>query len=186
MNYRRILFVMAAFLLTLTPVGAQELESSFTLGPGDVLQVSVWKDEALTKEVLVTPDGYISLPLVGQIKAAGKTVKQVQEELKKGLKKYVPDSPVTVALRQLNSRKVYVVGKVNNPGTNLLQGKMTVMQALAASGGFTRFADKDDIVILRNYNGENEAVQFDYTEVSKGNDLESNITLMPGDTIVVP
>jgi polysaccharide export outer membrane protein len=186
MRYWVIFILVAAFLLTLSPLRAQELTSPFTLGPGDVLQVSVWKDEALTREVLVTPDGYISFPLIGQVKAAGKSVKEVQAKLKEGLEKYVPDSPVTVALRQLNSRKIYVVGKVNKPGTSLLQGKMTVMQALAASGGFTRFADKNGIVILRNYNDTSKAIPFDYNQVSQGEELKSNIHLMPGDTIVVP
>jgi polysaccharide export outer membrane protein len=165
---------------------AQDLTTSFSLGPGDVLQISVWKDEALTKEVLISPDGYFSFPLAGQIKAAGKTIQEVQTHLQEILKEYVPDSPVSVALAQLNSSKVYVVGKVNRPGMYLMQGKMYVMQALATSGGFTRFADKDEIVILRNRHGKHEVIPFNYSEVAQGENLDTNIVLRPGDTIVVP
>ncbi len=185
MNRYWILAVLVCLLIP-SVSGAQSLNINFTLGPGDVLQVSVWKDEALTKEVLVRPDGYFSFPLVGQVKAVGRTIQEIQKTLKDNLKEYVPDSPVTVSLSQLNSTKVYVVGKINKPGMYLMQGEMHVMQALATSGGFTRFADKNDIKILRNKNGTQKSIPFDYNDVAKGKNLESNIVLESGDTIVVP
>ena len=186
MQWRIVLILVLSCLVQASFAQARDVTATFHLGPGDVLQVSVWKDEALTRDVLVTPDGFISFPLIGQVQAAGRTLAQVQAQLQQGLEKYVPDSPVTVALRQLNSRKVYVVGKVNKPGTSLLQGKMTVMQALAASGGFTRFADRDAILILRTHQGQKQAIPFDYSDVSQGRALETDINLQPGDIIVVP
>lgn len=185
MNRYWILAVLVCLLIP-SVSGAQSLNINFTLGPGDVLQVSVWKDEALTKEVIVRPDGYFSFPLVDQVKAAGKTIEEVQKTLKSSLQEYVPDSPVTVALSELNSTKVYVVGKINEPGMYLMHGQMHVMQALATSGGFTRFADKNDIKIIRNQNGTQKAISFNYSDVANGKNLESNIVLKSGDTIVVP
>ncbi len=181
-----LILTMAFFVFGFSISQAQNTNKSFVLGPGDILQVSVWKDEALTREILVRPDGSFSFPLAGQIQAAGKTVRKVQEELSERLQKYAPDSPVTVALSKLNSTKIYVVGKVTNPGMYLMQGKMHVMQALAASGGLTRFADADEIIILRDENSTQKVIPFSYSSVSQGEDLESNIVLKSGDTIVVP
>jgi polysaccharide export outer membrane protein len=157
----------------------------FQLGPGDVLHLSVWKDEALTRDVLVRPDGMISYPLAGEVRAAGRTVKQVRQKLEERLQKYVPDTPVTVVLTQLKSTKIYVVGKVNQPGMYLMDGEMNVMQALALAGGFSRFADKDEIYILRENGNGKKAIPFDYSEVAEGEDLSSNLVLQPGDTVVV-
>lgn len=166
--------------------GSLALVSDFVLGPGDVLQISVWKEEMLTREVRVRPDGKISFPLVGDVLAAGKTVPQIQQELQKHLKKYVPDNPVTVILSQLRSLKVYVVGKVLRPGQFVLDEKITVLQALALAGGLNKFADKNDILVLRWKEGRQVSLRFDYSKVSKGQDLSSNHILKPGDTILVP
>ena len=158
----------------------------YTLGPGDVLLVSVWKDEELTREVLVRPDGMISFPLAGEIMAAGRSVPELQQEMEQKIQVYVPDTPVTVMLQQLRSTKVYVVGKVAQPGMFVKEGQMTALQALALAGGLTRFADKDGIHVIRKDREKQQALSFDYSDVSQGDDLSTNIFLQPGDTVVVP
>ena len=180
--------VFLCFLLFSFSVQASEVQIApdFTLGPGDVLNVSVWKDEALTKEVLIRPDGRFSFPLAGEIMATGRTVEEVRDQLESKLKKYVPDSPVTVVLTQLQSTRIYVVGKVRNSGVYTVQGGINILQALALAGGLDRFADKDDIYVLRQTTQGQNAIPFDYSKVTRGQDLSSNIFLKPGDTVIVP
>jgi polysaccharide export outer membrane protein len=158
----------------------------FLLGPADVLEISVWKDENLTKQVVVRPDGKVSFPLIGDIVAQGRTVEELRQAVAEKIKNYVPDAPVTVILLQLGSTKVYVVGKVHKSGMYPMGNKLTVLQLLAMAGGMTTFADEDDILILRTENGEQKTIQFDYKEVSSGKNLDQNVVLKPGDTIVVP
>ena len=160
--------------------------STFYLGPGDVLEISVWKDEALTKQVVVRPDGMISFPLIGQIPAEGRTVEELQREVQKRISRYVPDAPVTVLVAEIGSPKIYVVGKVNKPGVYIMGHFLRVMQALAMAGGTTTFADRDDIMIIREEKGRQIIMKFNYDRVASGRDLHKNITLKPGDTIVVP
>lgn len=187
--------VVAMFLILTTcatssadPKLAQEIvqvTNDYLLGPEDILEISVWKDEALTKQVVVRPDGKISFPLVGDIQASGRTTKQLQEELTEKITEYVPDPVVTVMVLEVNSLKVYVVGKVTQPGEYKVGKCINVMQALSMAGGLTPFADSDDIVILRNNGGKQEKIKFDYGNVSKGKDLEKNIELQAGDVVVV-
>ena len=160
--------------------------SQFRLGPEDVLEISVWRDEALTKQVVVRPDGMISFPLIGDILAKGQTVEELRQAVEKEIKAFVPDAPVTVMLLQLGSPKIYVVGKVAKPGVYLMGHNLTVLQALAMAGGMTPFADKDDILILRKENGQQKTMKFNYGRVSAGKELEQNIVLRARDTIVVP
>jgi polysaccharide export outer membrane protein len=158
----------------------------FYLGPGDVLEISVWKDEALTKQVVVRPDGMVSFPLIGQIPAEGRTVEELQIEIQRRISRYVPDAPVTVLVAEIGSPKIYVVGKVNKPGVYIMGHFLRVMQALAMAGGTTTFADRDDIMIIREEKGRQIIMKFNYDRVASGRDLHKNITLKPGDTIVVP
>lgn len=167
------------------PQETVENTDHYLLGPEDLLEISVWKDEALTKQVMVRPDGKISFPLVGDIQASGRTAKQLQEELTEGISAYVPDPVVTVMVLQVNSFKVYVIGKVAQPGEYRVGKPINVMQALSMAGGLSPFADSDNIVILRNNNGEQETIKFDYGKVCKGMHLEQNIQLQTGDTVVV-
>jgi len=159
---------------------------AFYLGPEDVLEISVWKDEALTKEAVVRPDGMVSFPLIGQISAAGRTVEDLQREIQRRISKYVPDAPVTVMVLKIGSPKVYVVGKVNKPGVYVMGSFLRVMQALAMAGGTTTFADRDDIMVIREEEGTQRFIKFNYDRVSSGKDLHKNIPLKPGDTLVVP
>ena len=165
---------------------AQVVEDKYQLGPEDVLEISVWKEPDLTKQIAVRPDGKISYPLIGEVQAAGKTVKQLREEISKRLEKYVTDAQVTVILLKTQYYKIYVVGKVNKPGEFLVGRPANVMQALAMAGGLTPFASPSKIVIIRKSGGSEQTLPFDYKSVAKGEFLEQNITLLPGDVVVVP
>lgn len=158
----------------------------YTINAGDLLQVSVWKEPDLQVEALVRPDGGLSLPLIGDVAAAGKTVEAVRQEIAKRIDTYVPDAVVTVALKQLSGDKIYVLGKVNRPGEYGINRYVDVMQALSIAGGTTTFADLDDIVILRRNGDGQRALEFKYSQVSRGKHLEQNIILQSGDVVVVP
>jgi len=193
---KRISYYVAFFLLTMgillgvyghAAQAAQGLSSPlFALGPEDILEISVWKDEALTKQVVVRPDGWISFPLIGDIQAAGRTVEELRQEIQTRIKSYIPDAPVTVMVIKVGSPKVYVVGKVAKPGVYIMGEPMRVMQVLAMAGGATPFADKNSILIIREENSKQRIYNFDYNKVANGKELEQNISLRPGDTIVVP
>jgi polysaccharide biosynthesis/export protein len=165
---------------------AQVVEDKYQLGPEDLIEISVWKEPDLTKQIAVRPDGKISYPLIGEIQAAGKTVKQLREEISKRLEKFVTDAQVTVILLKTEYYKIYVVGKVNKPGEFLVGRPATVMQALAMAGGLTPYASPGKIVILRHSGDTEKTLPFDYKAVSRGQSLEQNMTLLPGDVVVVP
>ena len=169
----------------LLPVNTMPDSKEYILGAEDVLEVSVWKDENLSKEVVVRPDGKISFPLIGDIQASGLTAAQLQENITKKIAEYIPDARVTVMVLKVNSLKVYVLGKVAKPGEYIVGKKINVMQALSMAGGLLPFADADEIVILRDGSVKQE-IKFDYNKVAKGKNPEQNIELMRGDVIVVP
>ena len=158
----------------------------FCLGPEDVLEISVWNYETLNRQVVVRPDGKISFPLIGDTRAQGRTVEELRQAMEDKIKAFVPDAPVTIVVVGVGSPKVYVVGKVANPGVYIMGKPLRVMQVLAMAGGATPFADKDDILIIRDNNGRQIALKFNYGKVAEGKDLKENICLKPGDTVVVP
>lgn len=158
----------------------------YTVYPGDVLQVSVWKENDLQLIVLVRPDGGMSLPLIGEVQAAGKTVQALRDELTKRFSVFVPDAVVTVGVNQLLGNKIYVLGKVTRPGEFPINRYIDVMQALSMAGGTTPFAELNDIVILRRDGDKQQAIDFKYDQVSRGKHLEQNIILQSGDVVVVP
>jgi len=184
---KKFLIIIILIGLKLFPITvvAQNL-SKFFLGPEDVLEISVWKDNDLTRQVVILPDGDISFPLIGEIHAAGQTVASLKKEIVKKLKEYIPDPVVTVMVVKVNSYKIYIVGKVANPGVYTLGRKIDVMQALALAGQATPFADLSHIIILRKVGNKQIKINFNYEEVSKGKDLSQDITLKSGDVIVVP
>jgi polysaccharide export outer membrane protein len=137
-------------------------------------------------DVVVQPDGVISLPLAGEMVARGKTIPALREEIAQRLGKLMPDSPVTLAAKQLLGNKIYVIGKVNRPGEYVINQAVDVMQALSLAQGATRFAALDDIKILRRTEDGQQAIEFDYTAVETGESLEQNIVLQSGDVVVVP
>ena len=159
---------------------------AYRVQPGDLLTVSVWKEEGLQLEILVRPDGEISVPLAGEIQTAGKTIADLRQEIAERMKGYIPDLVVTVSAKQLSGYKIYVVGKVGKPGEFVLSGRVDVMQALSMAGGAIRFAGLKDIKILRREGGAERAIPFDYTLVEQGRGLEQNILLEVGDVVVVP
>lgn len=168
-------------------VASAEPTASYLLGPGDVVEVSVWRDEALSRTLVVSPDGTLSLPLVGEVAAAGRTLAELKVDLEERLGVYVPDPVLSLDVKQANSLQIYVIGKVNNPGRFLVSCNVNVLQALAMAGGLNPFADKDDIRILREQAaGETQTLDFNYKKVLRGDNLEQNIRLQRGDVIVVP
>ncbi|NIR45523.1 MAG: polysaccharide export protein [Gammaproteobacteria bacterium] len=158
----------------------------YRIQPGDVLHISVWKEEGLDREVVVRPDGGISFPLAGDLDVEGKAVPEVRSLIAERISRYVPDPTVTVALQQAAGNKIYVIGQVQRPSAYSISRPADVMQALSMAGGMTPFSDTDDILILRRAGGEVEAIPFDYSAVAGGEDLEQNILLEPGDVVVVP
>jgi len=159
--------------------------SDYVIGADDMLHISVWKEPDLTETLPVRPDGKISMPLLNDVIAAGLTPLQLKDSITEKLRKYVTDPRVTVAVTAMNSRRVFVTGEVNHSGPITLLPNMTMLQALSQAG-FTQFANTKAIYLLRNQNGKQDRIAFNYKEVVKGNHPEQNIYLKPGDTIVVP
>ena len=159
---------------------------TYRMQPGDVLEVSVWQEENLQKQVLVRPDGGMSFPLAGDMQAAGKSVTEVQKLITERLTKYIPDPVVTVSTLKLDGNKVYVIGKVARPGEFQTNRYMDVVQALSMAGGMTPYAADNKITVLRRENGKQRSIPFRYGDIEKGEDLEQNIILQSGDVVVVP
>jgi len=182
-----ILLVMLACLSNAYADEKVVATDAYLVQPGDVLEVNVWKEEGLLQEVLVRPDGGISFPLVGDFKAQGLSLEQIQKKISDALSTYISDPVVSVSAKQLLGNKIYVIGKVNKPDQYLMTSKIDVMQALSMAGGMTPFASVNNIVILRRDNtGKQKAIKFEYGDVEDGDDLEQNIILQSGDVIVVP
>jgi len=163
-----------------------QVDEGYVIGHGDVLDISVWKDEALTRSCVVRPDGAISFPLVGDIQAVDKTVAQLKSELEKKLEIYVPGVVLSLEVRQINSMIIYVIGKVNAPGRFVMNADMDVLQALATAGGLNIYAKKGGIKIFRQEKSETIIFRFDYDGVVHGKHIEQNIRLKRGDVVVVP
>jgi polysaccharide biosynthesis/export protein len=190
---RQLLWVLALvtpFALAETPTTpgtAAPIGAAYELQPGDVVEISVWKEPDLRREALVRSDGGLTIPLVGDLVVEGRTTMDVQHEIEQRLAKFIPDAAVTVAVLQINGNQIYVVGKVNRPGVYKFDRKVDIMQTLALAGGTTEFAKVDDIRILRRTpRGEQQIYKFEYSEVASGRRLEQNIVLRSGDTLVVP
>lgn len=160
--------------------------ASYHVGPGDVLEISVWRDETLSRELIVPPDGVLSFPLIGDVNVASMSVAEIREVIKKALAEYVPDASVTVMIKQINSLNVYVIGQVKNPGVFAITMDTRVMHLLSMAKGLTPFAAERDIHILRDKNNIIEKIPFDYKEVLKGQNLKQDIRLQRGDIVVVP
>jgi polysaccharide biosynthesis/export protein len=162
------------------------VDASYLVQSGDSLQIAVWKEQELTLEVLVRPDGGLSFPLAGEVDAAGHTVDEIRKTLETRLVRYIPDPVVTVAVKAANGSRIYVVGKVNRPGDFPLIRPIDVMQALSLAGGATPFADVNGIRVLRREGDQQTVFRFRYDDVRRGRQLAQNILLRSGDTVVVP
>ena len=163
----------------------EKMPVEYLIGPGDVLEISVWKNQDLSRIVVVLPDGSITFPLLGRIVAGGKTVAQLNSEMEQRISKYVPEPELTIIIQQVNSMVVYVIGKVNRPGHFPLIRNIDVLQALSMAGGLNIFADSADIRIFRKTPGNTTVIPFDYDRVTTDNYVEGNIMLQAGDVIVV-
>lgn len=162
-------------------------DSTYLINPGDVLSISVWREESLQiTDVLVRPDGYVSFPLVGNLKVAGKGLQTVSEEMANSLTKYIPDPVVHVAAKTLSGNQVYVIGKVTRPGVYPMGSNIDVVQALSMAGGMTPYAAANKVQILRREGGRQSAIQFAYGDIEKGENLDQNIILKAGDVVLVP
>jgi len=161
-------------------------DASYIIGPEDVLNIDVWKEQEISRIVPVRPDGKISLPLLNDVQAAGLTPMQLQAALHDALKKFISDPQVTVIVTQVNSRRIFVLGEVPRPGAMPMLPHMTVLQAISSAGGFSQFAKEKDIYVLRTENGRQLTIPFNYKEVIRGKRPDQNIELKPGDTVVVP
>jgi polysaccharide export outer membrane protein len=158
----------------------------YVIGPLDVIGVLFWKDEDLSAEVVVRPDGKISLPLLNEVDAGGLTPEQLRLRVLESARRFVEDPTVSVVVKQINSRNVYIMGEVLKPGTYPLGGPTSVLQLIAVAGGMTEFAARDEIVLMRTVDGQTARHRVKYNEVLKGKNLEQNLVLQPGDTVVVP
>jgi polysaccharide biosynthesis/export protein len=173
---------MAACGISGSTFGAE----GYLLQPGDVLTVSVWKEADLSSELLVRPDGGITMPLAGEIAAAGHTVEDVRSAIDQRLRKYIPDPAVTVSVKQTLGNQIFVIGKVNHPGPYPIIRPVDVTQALSLAGGTTPFASVDNIKVLRRHGEQQTIIPFRYSDIERGRKLEQNILLQSGDTVVVP
>ena len=177
---RKLFAIQLLLALTVTAVLAQEnRRERYLVQPGDILEVSVWKEEDLLRDCLVRPDGRFSFPLVGDIDATDRTVEELQVEVVQRLQRYIPDPVVTVTVKNILGNKIYVLGQVNNPGEFVVNPRVDVMQALSLAGGTTPFAAVNEIVILRReLDGTQSAMDFAYKDVARGRSLDQNVILI--------
>ena len=172
-----------------TAAAAVVTPPDYVIGPDDVLIVGFWRDKDLSAEVVVRPDGLISLPLINELVASGLTPDQLRQKVTVAAQKFVEDPTVSIVVKQINSRKVFIVGQVAKPGTYPLGGPMTVVQLIAVAGGLNEYADRENIIIVRaerRPDGEPVSVRINYGDLMKRKNLRQNIDLKPGDTIMVP
>jgi polysaccharide export outer membrane protein len=168
------------------PVGDFTPDRDYRVGPEDLLDITVWREEALKQQSLVRPDGGISFPLIGEVLAAGKTVEEIRDEIAKRLEKFLPSPVVSVSIVRVASNRIYIIGKVNKPGDMPAGRFVDVLQALSMAGGLTPFASENRIQILRREGGRQVSIPFNFGEVRRGIRMDQNILLQAGDTVLVP
>ena len=185
------LVLIAAFTLIAPGLWAQPSEGAsrapveYVIGVEDVLDIVVWREEDTTIRVIVRPDGKITVPLIGDVQAAGRTASEIAAQLTESLSRYIKEPLVAVIVSEINSFRVYVIGEVNSQGVLELRQRTRLLQALALARGLTEFANKSDIVVIREENGRIERMQFDYKKLVKDENASDNIYVKPGDTIIV-
>jgi polysaccharide biosynthesis/export protein len=177
--------VMLLVLIILLPCKSLA-QNIYTIGAGDLLEISVWRDESLSRVVVVPPDNIISFPLIGDINVTRMTVADLRSAVTKKLSEFIPDATVTVIVKEIHSLTAFVIGKVIKPGVYNIQLNTDVMQILSMAGGLNPYADGNKIRIMRRTGEKTIQMQFDYTEIVKGKKISQNIILKPGDVVVVP
>jgi len=180
-----LLFAAVICLFLVNSAWSQVLPG-YELHPGDQIEITVWREEELQREMLIPPDGRISFPLTGEVIAAGRTAGEIQSEISEKLIRFIPEAVVTVSVTGFEGNRVYVIGQVNRPGSFVMNPQVSVLQALTQAGGTTPFAAVNDIIILRGADANQEVFEFKYSEVSRGRNLDQNIILESGDVVVVP
>lgn len=187
---KTILSFIPKFLLvcvcTTLPQTAFPQMDKYLINSGDILEVSVWNEDALKREVIVLPDGSISFPLAGTVAAAGKGVDDVKKELTQKLTEYIAEPVVNIVVKSTGGNSVYVTGQVKTPGKYMMLEPMHVVQALSLAGGLTPFAEQDNIIILRKNSGTSETITFEYSDLEDGKGLDKKYMLKSGDVVVVP
>lgn len=161
-------------------------DNYYKIGKGDILEIIAWKEEDFTREVFVRIDGKITFPLLDDIHADGRTTMEVKKEIETKLKEFIEDPIVTVILKSPMSQKFYILGEIANTGEYELAKKLTILQAFALAGGFTEWASKKEIILLRNENGIDKLIRVNYKNIIKGKDLSQNVNIKVNDTIIVP
>jgi len=187
------LFLFSCTIADVPPISSlPETQVAFTekeeyvIGPSDLLEINVWKEPDLTRQARVRMDGKITLPMINDIQAENKTLMELQENVREQYSQFVSDPEVTVILLQSNSRRVYMLGKVNSPGEYPLTKSMTLLQALSVANGLDRWADRRNIRLIRKVEDREQTYRIDYNQIVSGRDLSQNILLQPEDTIFVP
>ncbi|HZU31480.1 MAG TPA: polysaccharide biosynthesis/export family protein [Candidatus Angelobacter sp.] len=165
---------------------ALAVSPEYIVGDSDVIHVNVWKEPEVSQTVVVRTDGNISLPLINEVKVSGMTPLQIQNMVAEKLKSFLNNPQVTVTVIEIRSKRAFITGEVSRPGGYSLNAQTTVLQLIAQAGGFTPFAKRDGIVVLRTEDGKQTRLKFKYKEVVQGKKTEQNIALHPGDTVVVP
>ena len=182
----------AAPAATAKPAGAPALPAGVTapagyvIGPDDQLGIVYWREKDMSADVVVRPDGMISLPLLNEVKASGLTPEELRAAITQSASKFVEEPTVSVVVKAINSRKVFITGQVAKPGFYPLAAPTTVLQLIATAGGVAEYADKGKITIVRREGGKDTVFRFNYEDVLKGKNLQQNIELKPGDTVAVP
>jgi polysaccharide biosynthesis/export protein len=169
-----------------TATATAAVPADYVIGPDDQLSVVFFQNRDMSADVVVRPDGKISLPLVNDVVASGLTPEQLRERVTGQAKRFVQDPQATIVVKQINSRKVFIIGSVEKPGTYPLTGPTTVLQLIATAAGIKEYADSRKIVVLRNEAGRSATIPFNYKDVIAQKNLEQNILLRPGDTVIVP
>ncbi len=165
---------------------ATAIPVDYVIGPEDVLGVVFWREPEMSGDVTVRPDGRVSIPVIGEMRAAGLEPETLRQQILTAARKYITDPNIVVVVRAINSRKVFITGRVTTPGAHPIVGPLTVMQAIALAGGLTEYADTKNIRVLREESTGTTTIKVNYRDISKGNNLAQNIQLRPGDTVVVP
>lgn len=173
-------------LVVLIPLRGAYAQEGFTIQPGDILQITVWKEEGMDREVLVLPDGTITFPLVGALAVQDVSPHDLQSAITLKLQPYIPDAAVTVSVKAPLGHKVSVIGQVQKPGEIIMGTPIGVMEALSQAGGLTPYADENGIIVIRKTPEGKESIRYPYKNIARGRNLELDINLKPGDVVVVP
>jgi polysaccharide export outer membrane protein len=183
-----IFFAMSLLSLCMQAGSAAAAEASevYELRPGDTVMISVWREDTLVRQVVVLPDGSVTFPLIGRVDAAGLSAPELERNIAAKLKKYLPDPIVTVVIVGIDGSRAYVTGKVARPGPVVINGPITVLQAISLVGGLDRFADEDGIKLIRGKAEGQKVIAVNFKDIMSGKNVSTNVQLRAGDTLVVP